>query len=61
MNTPTFAPPQTSANASPTPPDRSAALDSAQLLARRKQLAIIHGGEIYSPRLTRSGKLILTK
>jgi hemin uptake protein HemP len=36
-------------------------LDSVQLLGGRKQIAILHGGEIYSLRLTRNGKLILTK
>jgi hemin uptake protein HemP len=36
-------------------------LDSAQLLGGRKQVAISHGGELYSLRLTRNGKLILTK
>lgn len=37
------------------------AIDSTQLLAGRKQVAISHGGELYSLRLTRNGKLILTK
>jgi len=31
------------------------------LLGGRKQVAINHGGELYSLRLTRNGKLILTK
>lgn len=35
--------------------------DSVQLLGGRKQIAILHGGETYSLRLTRNGKLILTK
>jgi hemin uptake protein HemP len=37
------------------------ALDSAQLLGGQKQIAINHGGELYSLRVTRNGKLILTK
>lgn len=36
-------------------------IDSSQLLAGRKQVAIMHGGELYSLRVTRNGKLILTK
>jgi hemin uptake protein HemP len=36
-------------------------LDSVQLLGGRKQIAILHDGETYSLRLTRNGKLILTK
>lgn len=37
------------------------ALDSTLLLAGEKQVAIRHGDELYSLRLTRNGKLILTK
>ena len=37
------------------------ALDSITLLAGQKQVAIRHGDELYSLRLTRNGKLILTK
>jgi len=54
---PQAAPPATQSPAASTPP----ALDSSQLLGGRKQVAIIHGGELYSLRLTRNGKLILTK
>lgn len=57
------APPQphvpVSTQATPLP--AQPALDSAQLLGGRKQVAISHGGELYSLRLTRNGKLILTK
>lgn len=49
--------PEPQSAAAPTPP----ALDSSQLLGGRKQVAINHGGELYSLRLTRNGKLILTK
>jgi hemin uptake protein HemP len=48
--------------ASKTPtPQAPVVLDSNQLLAGRKQVSISHGGELYSLRLTRNGKLILTK
>ncbi|WP_374339928.1 hemin uptake protein HemP [Methyloversatilis sp.] len=36
-------------------------LDSTQILGGRTQVAINHGGELYSLRVTRNGKLILTK
>lgn len=36
-------------------------IDSAQLLADRKEVQIRHGGEIYRLRVTRNGKLILNK
>lgn len=61
MNTPASPLPQTPANAPAASPNPSPALDSAQLLGGRKQVAINHGGELYSLRLTRNGKLILTK
>ncbi|MDP2868028.1 hemin uptake protein HemP [Methyloversatilis sp.] len=61
MNTPALPLPQTPANASVASPDPSPTLDSATLLGGRKQVAISHGGELYSLRLTRNGKLILTK
>jgi hemin uptake protein HemP len=51
------AAPASQSAAAQTPP----ALDSSQLLGGRKQVAINHGGELYSLRLTRNGKLILTK
>jgi hemin uptake protein HemP len=37
------------------------AIDSARLLGGHKQVTILHGGESYSLRLTKNGKLILTK
>ncbi|AOF83780.1 hemin uptake protein HemP [Methyloversatilis sp. XJ19-13] len=61
MNTPALPLPQTPANAPAASPTPSPTLDSAQLLGGRKQVAINHGGELYSLRLTRNGKLILTK
>lgn len=36
-------------------------LDSSMLLSGRDQVAIRHGAETYHLRLTRQGKLILTK
>ena len=53
--------PQTPANPQDRPANEPPLLDSAQLLGGRKQVAISHGGELYSLRLTRNGKLILTK
>ncbi|WP_439536624.1 hemin uptake protein HemP [Methyloversatilis sp.] len=61
MNTPASPLPQTPANAPAASSNPSPTLDSAQLLGGRKQVAINHGGELYSLRLTRNGKLILTK
>ncbi len=37
------------------------AIDSARLLGGHTQVTILHGGESYSLRLTKNGKLILTK
>lgn len=37
------------------------ALDSATLLAGQAEIGIRHGDELYRLRLTRTGKLILTK
>ncbi|MGE0079926.1 MAG: hemin uptake protein HemP [Thiohalomonadaceae bacterium] len=39
-------------------PDR---ISSERLLGTRGQLSIVHRGETYSLRVTRNGKLILTK
>ncbi|MCK9532967.1 MAG: hemin uptake protein HemP [Gammaproteobacteria bacterium] len=36
-------------------------VSSDQLLGNRGQLTIVHRGETYSLRVTRNGKLILTK
>jgi hemin uptake protein HemP len=36
-------------------------INSAQLLAERKEVQILHGGELYRLRVTRNGKLILNK
>ena len=36
-------------------------LSTATLFAKRREVAIEHAGEVYSLRLTRNGKLILTK
>jgi len=48
---------------SPRPPTRSTRewWDSQRLLGERGEIKIRHRGEIYSLRLTRTGKLILTK
>lgn len=48
---------------SPRPPARSTRewWDSQRLLGERGEIKIRHRGEIYSLRLTRTGKLILTK
>ncbi|HEY9191469.1 MAG TPA: hemin uptake protein HemP [Methyloversatilis sp.] len=37
------------------------AIDSARLLDGHTQVTILHGSESYSLRLTKNGKLILTK
>ena len=36
-------------------------IDSAQLLANRKEVQIRHAGEVYRLRVTKNGKLILNK
>jgi len=36
-------------------------IDSARLLADRKEVRINHGGRVYRLRVTRNGKLILNK
>lgn len=52
-------------NDSPRPNEQSPPEDdclvSADLLRGRKTVRIQHGGEVYVLRVTRSGKLILTK
>ncbi len=40
---------------------RSRRLDSTELFAGGQEVEILHAGEIYRLRRTRSGKLILTK
>ncbi len=42
-------------------PDRSADLDTAILFAGRTEVIIRHAGADYRLRITRAGKLILTK
>jgi hemin uptake protein HemP len=37
------------------------AIDSKVLLAGRQELSILHGGEAYLLRVTKNGKLLLTK
>lgn len=49
-------PPPTASGGSP-----SQALDSRELFAQRRQVLIRHGSDTYVLRLTRQGKLILTK
>ena len=50
-------------DASPQPPDRGPKLRlrTEELFDRRHEIEIEHQGEIYRLRLTRAGKLILTK
>ena len=45
----------------PESPDRPLIVQSAELLQGRRELWIEHGDEMYRLRLTRSGKLYLTK
>ncbi|MCK9367723.1 MAG: hemin uptake protein HemP [Metallibacterium scheffleri] len=45
----------------PTAPQRARQIDSHQLLAGARELAIEHLGQTYHLRLTRNDKLILTK
>ena len=42
-------------------PPGAPVIDSAYLLAGRKEVQIRHGGEVYRLRVTRNGKLILNK
>ncbi len=55
------SPPHSVAGTPAQPVTEPRAFDSAQLLDGRNQVAIRHGEELYSLRLTRNGKLILTK
>jgi hemin uptake protein HemP len=50
--------PPSSTGAPPTPPR---VLDVAQLLAGRDEVRLLHRGQEYRLRITRQGKLILTK
>lgn len=43
------------------PPDQAAPMRLADLLRGRPELLIEHAGALYRLRLTRNGKLILTK
>ena len=43
------------------PPQESADIDTAELFADRTEIRIRHAGAIYRLRITRGGKLILTK
>jgi hemin uptake protein HemP len=54
---PTASPPQQL----PPPQQPARRIDSAELLGRARELAIVHRGELYTLRQTRNGKLILTK
>ncbi|MGB1110274.1 MAG: hemin uptake protein HemP [Gammaproteobacteria bacterium] len=47
--------------AQPTPAGRTPRITSSELLRGAKELIIEHAGEQYRLRLTRAGKLILTK
>jgi hemin uptake protein HemP len=60
MNQPATVPQQQARQ--PTPADAARpAIDSARLLDGHTQVTILHGSESYSLRLTKNGKLILTK
>ncbi len=61
MNSEAASPAQVPAATATPQPVETPSLNSAQLLGGRRQIAILHGGETYSLRLTRNGKLILTK
>lgn len=49
------------ATKSPSPSFENRIIDSRQLLNNEGKVAILHHGEIYQLKQTRSGKLILTK
>lgn len=49
------------ATPAPSAPQRARQIDSHQLLAGARELAIEHLGQTYHLRLTRNDKLILTK
>ena len=60
MNQPATMPQQQASH--PVPADGARpAIDSARLLDGHTQVTILHGNESYSLRLTKNGKLILTK
>ena len=60
MNQPAAMPQQQSSQPAPAD-DARPAIDSARLLDGHTQVTILHGNESYSLRLTKNGKLILTK
>ena len=60
MNQPTAMPQQQASQPAPADGARPA-IDSARLLDGHTQVTILHGNESYSLRLTKNGKLILTK
>lgn len=43
------------------PPEPPRTVRSAELLGAGREIVILHGGEAYRLRVTRNGKLILTK
>jgi hemin uptake protein HemP len=47
--------------ARPTPPPLLRRIASAELMAGRREIAILHDGQEYRLRITAAGKLILTK
>ena len=51
----------TGGSAAERPLPKAPVIDSASLLADRKEIQIRHGGEVYRLRVTRNGKLILNK
>ncbi|MBL8483989.1 MAG: hemin uptake protein HemP [Rhodocyclaceae bacterium] len=56
------APPAAAGRASGRTPDAGAApVDSAAILGGQSELKIAHAGCVYTLRVTRAGKLILTK
>ena len=58
MTTQTTSPP---AHQPASAPADLRAVDSKVLLAGRQELSILHGGEAYLLRVTKNGKLLLTK
>ncbi|HZR35621.1 MAG TPA: hemin uptake protein HemP [Nevskia sp.] len=54
-------PPDPRADRHPPPAGAARRLDSRALLGEERELLIDHHGELYRLRLTRAGKLILTK
>jgi hemin uptake protein HemP len=49
------------ATPSPAPREEPADIDTAELFGDRSEIRIRHAGAIYRLRITRGGKLILTK